>query len=204
MLGGDGLASAQPCECLLSSVRSEAVAARAAAVARGCAGVRVSSSGLRAEDEATALGGASAFGGPEPIPRWVVWVLGVLSSPMNKHNASLHSAASGADSTAGDRSFPAYDRQGHRRGTRPGDLLCVCPPGWHRFWSSWTGFRYATHFSAVGATDAARVLGGHLMLQHSVPPSAALLGPEIFPTPIARHRATPARVRRSKSDSPGH
>jgi hypothetical protein len=143
------LASAQPCECLLSSVRSEAVAARAAAVARGCAGGRVSSSGLRAEDEATALGGASAFGGPEPIPRWVVWVLGVLSSPMNKHNASLHSAASGADSTAGDRSFPAYDRQGHRRGTRPGDLLCVCPPGWHRFWSSWTGFRYATHFSAL-------------------------------------------------------
>jgi hypothetical protein len=92
MLGGDGLASAQPCECLLSSVRSEAVAA--------CA----------------ALPAGIAFG-----------VAGLVF-------------------------------------------------GMRRIFRRW---RY----------DAARVLGGHLMLQHSVPPSAALLGPEIFPTPIARHRA---------------
>jgi hypothetical protein len=149
MLGGDGLrVRSLVSVCFHRSDRKRLLRALLLWLA-GVLAIRVSSSGLRAEDEATALGGASAFGGPEPIPRWVVWVLGVLSSPMNKHNASLHSAASGADSTAGDRSFPAYDRQGHRRGTRPGDLLCVCPPGWHRFWSSWTGFRYATHFSAL-------------------------------------------------------
>jgi hypothetical protein len=133
-------------------------------VARGCAGVRVSSSGLRAEDEATALGGASAFGGPEPIPRWVVWVLGVLSSLMNKHNASLHSAASGADSTAGDRSFPAYDRKDTAEAPARGIFFVFALPagiafgvaglvfGMRRIFRRW---RYGRHSGSRWALDAA-------------------------------------------------
>jgi hypothetical protein len=79
----------------------------------------------------------------------------------------------------------------------PVDLYCVLPSRLAYFRYNWTGFSVSHAFFGVGAKNAARVLGGRLMLQHS---PHHLPGPA--GTSIAAHRAAPERVRRSKADSP--